>query len=265
MVQVPPAPTVSKGWCERQVRVVSRSPKLRRLSADAAAIIEHLKAIGEPTKTEKKAQRFGIVANNALGVHQKELNLIAKQIGFNNQLALELYASELYEPRLLCSKIYNPHDLSARLMDQWAGEFENWEICDSFCIGLFCKTPHALDKVNQWASRREIYVKRAAFAIAAAYGFAHKLEPNSTFLSLLTLIQSHADDERHYVKKAISWALRNIGKRNRDLRDAATAVARDLVVSGGMGASWVGRDALRELTQTKLKILDYPRSIYRPS
>ncbi len=226
-------------------------------------VINELKKLAEPEKVLFKHKKYNIVAHNALGVYQKDLKEIAKKIGYNNSLAIQLFESNIYEARILCSKIFNPKDLTIELMEKWVSTFENWEICDSFCMALFAKSQYAVDKAIEWSKREPEFEKRAGFAIMAAYCMADKKAENSLFELFLERIKSEAGDDRQYVKKAVNWALRNIGKRNKDLNKKAIAVAQDIKKQGAKPAIWIANDALRELQSEKINILDYPRHIYR--
>lgn len=226
-------------------------------------IIETLEGMGDPEKVKIKREKFGIVANNSLGVYQKDLKDLAKEIGRDNDLALALFDTGIYEARLLCSKVYDPSTLTERLMEDWVNTFENWEICDSFCMGFFAKSEYALNKAFQWSESQPEFVKRAGFTIMAAYGYAHKHESNEQFHRFLTVIEREAIDERLYVKKAINWALRNIGKRNCDLHISALETASRILQQDSSAAKWIAKDALRELKHPSVKMLDYPRETYR--
>ena len=225
-------------------------------------VIYRLKTMGDIRNAENKANRFGITATNALGVNQKELKQLSREIGTNNALAIALFETGIYEARLLCSKVFDPDELTAELMDYWADAFDTWEMCDSSCMGFFVLGAHAKDKILEWSQRPELFVKRAAFAMVAAYGFAHKDAPNEVFEEFLTLVLGGSTDERHYVKKAVNWALRNIGKRNPDLHSSAQDLARQLESATGRAPKWIGAHARRELSSPKLRLLNYPRSLY---
>ena len=229
-----------------------------------AQVIERLEALGNPEKIVIKEKKFGITARNSLGIYHKDLKQIAKETGKDNQLALDLYDTGIYEARLLCSKIYDPECISEEQMDKWAAEFENWEICDSFCMGFFTKSKHALSKASEWSKADHEFIKRAGFATMAAYGFADKKSANNVFIEFFTHIEREADDDRLYVKKAVNWALRNIGKRNIDLQSEAIEVANRIFETDSKSAKWIASNALRELTRSDVNILDYPRQLYRP-
>lgn len=225
-------------------------------------VIHQLSVMGDVRVVESKAKKFGIPASNALGVTQKELKQLAREIGPNNELAIALFDTGIYEARLLCSKLYNPVDLTGDIMEYWVSTFETWEMCDSFCMGFFASSMHAQQKAEEWSRRPELFVKRAAFSIIAAYGFSHKEAPNEVFLGFLKLVSAGSSDDRHYVKKAVNWALRSIGKRNRDLNSSALELACELENSASRGQKWIGADARRELSKPGLSLLNYPRFIY---
>ena len=227
-------------------------------------VIKQLDALSNPEKIEIKEKKFGIKANNSLGVYHKDLKALAKEIGPNNKLALELYGTGIYEARILSSKIYDPECISEKQMDEWVADFENWEICDSFCMGFFAKSKHALSKASEWSEADSEFVKRAGFVIMAAYGFVDKKSGNEVFEKFFQPIEREADDDRIYVKKAINWALRNIGKRNVDLQRRAMEVANRMLMADSKSAKWIAKNALSELKRSDVNILDYPRSLYRP-
>ena len=226
-------------------------------------VIKRLEALKNPEKIKLKQEKFGIIANQSLGIYQKDLKLLAGEIGCDNALALQLFNTGIYEARILCSKIYNPDNITEELMEEWVITFENWEICDSFCMGFFAKSEHALTKAAEWSNNKNEFVKRAGFVIMAAYGFANKNADNQIFESFFPHIKREATDDRLYVKKAVNWALRNIGKRNVDLHKAAILVANKIVKMESKSARWIANNALKELSNSKLNILDYPRQIYR--
>ena len=226
-------------------------------------VIKRLEQLANPDKIHLKKEKFAISAHNSLGIYHQDLKVIAKEIGSNNQLALELFDSGIYEARLLCSKIFKPEDITTALMDKWVATFENWEICDSFCMGFFVKSEFALQKAFVWIESEHEFIKRAGFVIMAAYGFAHKKAENEVFESFLSVIKQHTNDDRLYVKKAVNWALRNIGKRNKDLNASAIMAAYEILRMNSKSARWIAKNALTELEKADRKFLDYPREIYR--
>jgi len=227
-------------------------------------IITQLHDKAEPEKVAFKAKKFGIISNNALGIYHKDLKAMAKEIGRDNDLAIRLFDSGIYEARLLCSKIFSPKDVTEALMEKWVKTFENWEICDSFCMGLFAKNDLAVSKIHEWTQREPEFEKRAGFTVMAAYCMADKHADNEVFMSFLPIIEREVNDDRIYVKKAVNWALRNIGKRNRDLNKAAISIAYDILKMESKSAKWIAKDALRELKKENVRMSDYPRAVYRP-
>lgn len=227
-------------------------------------VLERLEALSDPKKIEIKEKKFGIKADNSLGIYQKELKNLAKEIGQNNKLATELFDTGIYEAKILCSKIYDPACISEKQMDLWASHFDNWEICDSFCMGFFAKSNHALAKASEWSGAESEFVKRAGFVIMAAYGFSEKEIGNEVFEGFFVPIEREVEDDRIYVKKAVNWALRNIGKRNIDLQRKSIIVANRILATDSKSAKWIARNALSELSKPDVNILDYPRYIYRP-
>ena len=231
---------------------------------DAKSVITYLETIADPKVVSRKQQKFGVVANNALGVYMKELNVIAKQLKKNSTLALELFDSGIYEGRLLCSKNFNTKDLTNELVAYWTPTFENWEICDSFSMSLYAKSHLAVEIINTWVVKPKEFEKRAGFATMAGYCMADKKAANKVYERFLPFISIESADERLYVKKAVNWALRSIGKRNIDLNKLAIQTAEELAAANSKSAQWIGKDALREFGQEKVNILDYPRALYRP-
>ena len=212
-----------------------------------------------------KEKKFGIISNNSLGIYHKELKMIAKEIGQDNELALQLFDSGIYEGRLLCSKMFNPKEVTEPLMEKWVKTFENWEICDSFCMGLFAKSEFALAKILEWTKRKREFEKRAGFATLAAYCMADKTSENELFEQFFPIIKREANDERLYVKKAINWSLRNIGKRNIDLKEMAINIANEILNFESKPAKWIAKDALKELQKEGVRMSNYPRGIYKKS
>jgi 3-methyladenine DNA glycosylase AlkD len=227
------------------------------------AVIKRLEGLADSEKVRLKSEKFGISAHNSLGIYHKDLKIIAKELGHNNELAIQLFETGIYEARILCSKMFKPSDMTEDLMETWVKTFENWEICDSFSMGLFSKSTFARQKILEWTSRESEFEKRAGFATIAAYCMADKKADNEVFKQFLPLIEREAIDDRLYVKKAVNWALRNIGKRNNDLNIKVKIVAKRLSELENKSAKWVGSNALSQLGRPKVNVLDYPRSIYR--
>jgi 3-methyladenine DNA glycosylase AlkD len=195
--------------------------------------------------------RYGIQTERAFGVPMGRLLSLAKRIGKDHALAAALWESGWYEARLLAALIDDPKHVTRRQMNAWASEFDNWAVCDTVCFHLFDRTPFAWEKVRQWATSPREFVKRAGFWMISSLTVHDKGASDGQFLALLPLIEKGALDERNFVKKAVSSALRSIGKRSPALRPAALAAARRLAKSADPAARWVGKDALRDLERSK--------------
>ena len=188
--------------------------------------------------------RYGIVATKVFEVSVANIRVLAKQMGRDHALADELWRTGWYEARLLAAFLDEPKLVTPGQMGRWAGEFENWADCDTVCFHLFDKTPHAFAKIDQWASDEREFVRRAAFALLASVALHDKKAEDAPFLERLALIEAAATDQRNFVTKGVSWALRGIGGRKSPaLRAAAREVADRLAASADKPSKWVGRDA----------------------
>jgi len=194
-------------------------------------------------------KRYGIVAPKAYGVPMGAIQRLAESLGRDHDLALALWSSGWYEARLLAAYVDQPERVSSAQMDRWAKDFDNWGVCDTLCFCLFDRTPHAWRKVDQWAGRRDEFVRRAAFALLASLALHDKQTDDAPFLATLPLIERAAADERNFVKKGVSWALRSVGRRSAALRAASVELARRLAASKQPAERWVGKDALRDLAK----------------
>jgi 3-methyladenine DNA glycosylase AlkD len=192
--------------------------------------------------------RYGITAPKAFGISVGVIQQLAKRLGRDHALAGALWETGWYEARMLASFIDDPARVTPAQMDRWCRDFDNWGICDTVCFHLFDKTPHAWAKIAPWADSRHEFVKRAAFALLASLALHDKRAGDESFARCLPLIERAATDERNFVKKGVSWALRLIGRRNPALNAAAVTVARRLSMSPEPAARWVGKGALKELT-----------------
>ena len=215
-------------------------------------IIERLRAAGDPASLAGMA-RFGIATDHALGVRVPLLRGIAREMGRDHALALELWTSGYHEARILASMVAEPAQLTMKQAMAWARDFASWDLCDQCCINLFRKTPFAHELIEKWHKARGPYVRRAAFALMATLAVHDKKAPNATFTAWLPLIESAADDPDNAVKKGVSWALRQIGKRNAKLNGEAVSCAERIAKRDTPPARWVASDVLRELTSTAVK------------
>ena len=197
--------------------------------------------------------RYGIKARRVFGVSMGTMLSLRKRIGTDHALAVAMWATGWYEARLLAALVGDPKRLTRRQMNAWASSFENWADCDTVCFHLFDRSPFAWEKARQWAASPREFVKRGGFALMASLALHDKAAPDKNFLPLLPLIAKGARDERNFVKKGVSWALRSIGRRNRALNAASLKVARRLASSEEASCRWVGKDALRELSSSKVR------------
>lgn len=223
---------------------------------DSAALIERLRSLANPENAAGMA-RFGIKSQNTLGISVVTLRMMAKETGKNHLLALELWESGIHEARILACFVDEPELAIGAQMDKWARESGSWDICDGCCLNLFLRTPFAYDKVTEWSARPEEFVKRAAFSLMAGLAVHDKKADDAAFTAFLPVIKREANDERNYVRKAVNWALRQIGKRNLALNGAAIATAKEIAAMPSKSSRWIAADALRELTskavQTRLR------------
>ena len=209
-------------------------------------ILNELRALGNPANVAGMA-RFGICSPKAFGVSAPVLRALAKRIGRNQPLAEELWPTGILEARILASLIGDPAAVSEALMECWAADFDSWAVCDACCCVLFDKTKFAWRKAMAWSRRDEEYVKRGGYVLMAALAVHDKAAADDRFLRFLPAIRRGAADERNFVKKAVNWALRQIGKRNPVLNRAAIRTASEIREMGTPSARWVAADALREL------------------
>ncbi len=228
-----------------------------RGQGQAEDILRELRSKGDPAGLKDLA-RYGIRNDRALGgIRMSDLRAMAKRIGTDHPVALALWSSGVHEARLLATMVGDPTALTKRQMESWARDFDSWDLVDGACINLFCRTPHAWSMAVEWSGRSQEYVKRAGFVLMAALAGHDKAASDTQFQSLLPVIEREAGDRRNFVRKAVNWALRQIGKRNAILNEAAIRTARRIQGSADRSARWVGTDTLRELTsggvQARLK------------
>jgi 3-methyladenine DNA glycosylase AlkD len=226
-------------------------------------LLHEIRSMGSE-KNRAGMGRYGINVDNAVGVSIYDLRRLAKGHERDHELAAALWANGLHEARLLAAFVDDPAQVTPEQMEAWAAEFDSWDVTDQVTTDLFDATPHAWDKAREWAGREDEWVKRGAFSMMAGLAVHDRRATDADFVSLMPLIEREAADARNFVKKAVNWALRNIGKRNPALHAEAIACAeRILAAHGGKGARggaagdraarWVATDALRELKDTKTK------------
>jgi len=221
------------------------------MNTSAPAILERLQALSNPDNVAGMA-RFGINPEKTLGISVVPLRQIAKEIGRDQTLALALWDSGIHEARLLAGFIAEPRQMSEALLESWVQEFDSWDICDQTC-GLFARTPFAYPKAMEWSARPESFVKRAGFVLMATLAVHDKHAPDECLSQFLPVIAREAGDERNFVKKAVNWALRQIGKRSPALNGQAIETARQIQEMDSKAARWIAADALRELTSVPVQ------------
>jgi 3-methyladenine DNA glycosylase AlkD len=201
--------------------------------------------------------RYGITTARAYGISIPHLRTLAKGIGTDHALAGQLWASGIHEARILAGLVADPRAATEAELEAWAGDFDSWDLCDQCCANLFERTPFAYAKAVEWSAREAAFVKRAGFVLMARLAVSDKRADDARFLAFLPLIQREATDDRNVVKKAVNWALRQIGKRNRALNAAAIKTANAIRALDSRAARWIAADALRDLesdaVQTRLE------------
>ena len=217
-------------------------------------VINKLKSLSNKKNVEGMA-RFGINSENTLGVSIYILRPLAKEIGKNHKLALQLWKSKIHEARILASYIDEVAKVTEKQMDAWVADFDSWDVCDQVISNLFDQTPFAYKKAFEWSKRKEEFVKRAGFVMMAALSVYDKKAPDTKIMKFLPVIKREATDERNLVKKAVNWALRQIGKRNKKLNEEAVKLAEEIIEAypNSKSARWVAKDALRELSGHKFR------------
>ena len=215
-------------------------------------ILGRLKKLGSKRNRIGMA-RFGIEARHALGISIPKLRHLADEIGRDHKLALELWRNPIHEAKLLAIFIDDPAKVTEAQMDRWAKDFDSWDICDQCCGFLFDQTQYAFKKAIEWSKRREEFMKRAGFALMAALSVHDKSALDKAFVPFLVRIRDESFDERNFVRKAVNWALRQIGKRNAALNKKAVATAKTIGNFHSSSARWISSDALRELASKKVQ------------
>jgi 3-methyladenine DNA glycosylase AlkD len=222
------------------------------MSRSVEEILEQLQALANPANVAGMA-RYGINPANTLGISMPTLRQIARQVGKDHLLAGGLWASRVHEARILASLLDEPRQVTEAQMEAWVEDFDSWDVCDQVCSNLFDKTPYAYQKAVDWSGRSQEFVRRAAFTLMAALASHDKKAPDERFAPFFPLIVGAASDERNFVKKAVNWALRGLGKRSPGLNRQAIETARQIQGIDSRAARWVAADALRELTSAKVQ------------
>lgn len=230
--------------------LTKRSDRPRRSSSQRpwtkAAALRELEQLGDP-KVRAKMSYFGVNVPKAHGISAPVLHSMARQIGRDQCLAEQLWSSGIHEARMLAALIGESEKVSAALMERWVRDFDSWDVVDSACCYLFAAAKPAWNKIYEWARRHREFEKRAAFSLAAYLSYKDRTANDAKFERFLAVIEREAHDERNFVRKAVNWALRNIGKRNLHLNKLAIQCAERIRKQGSRAARWIAADALREL------------------
>jgi len=216
-------------------------------------VLDRLKSLQNPHNVAGMA-RFGINPRNTLGVSIPTLRTLAREIGKDHELAAELWSSGIHEARILATLVDIPAMVNGSQMDRWAGDFDSWDICDQCCSNLFCRTPLAYSKGLEWSADQREFVRRAGFVMMAALAVKDKKAANRQFEMFFASIKMGSNDNRNFVKKAVNWALRQIGKRNPALNRQAIALAEEIRRIDSSSARWIAADALRELNSPAVQM-----------
>jgi 3-methyladenine DNA glycosylase AlkD len=214
---------------------------------DVSAIIDLLKEKADASY-HAGMLRFGIDNERALGVKLPEIRKLAKVIKKDHDLALRLWDTRIHEARILASLVAEPKKVTPELIDSWTKDFTSWDVCDQTCGNLFDRTPYAIEKALEFSKHKEEFIKRTGFVLMAELSIHDKKAEDKVFIQFFPVIEREAWDARNFVKKAVNWALRQIGKRNETLHPLAIQCAERILLQDSKPAKWIGRDALRELT-----------------
>ncbi len=231
---------------KKRSRRSDRAPGRSLRTWTCAEVLRKLEDLANPEVRAKMAY-FGVQVPIANGVSAPVLHKLAREIGKDHLLANELWACEVHEAKILASLIGEPQKATANEMEVWAQAFDSWDVVDTACCYLYAGSKFAWKKAHAWSKRRELFIKRAGFSLVAYLSYKDKQSPDEKFAKFLKVVERESDDDRHFVKKAVNWALRNIGKRNRKLNREAIGVAKKLRKRDSRAARWIAADALREL------------------
>ena len=210
-------------------------------------VIQELKKF-ESSHNREGMKRFGINVDKAFGISVTKLRSIAKKIGKDHQLAIQLWNSEIHEARILASMVDDPNLVTKSQMNNWVKDFNSWDLCDQVCSNLFCKTSYAEDKIFEWSKSKKEFIRRAAFSLIACLAVRDKKRRDEEFLIFFDLIKKYSTDERNFVKKSVNWSLRQIGKRSLFLNTKSINLTKEILMLNSNSAKWIAKDAIRELT-----------------
>ena len=210
----------------------------------------------EENKSDKNIsgmKMFKIDSNKIYGIKMDVLRKLAKKIGKNHKIALQLWKHGYHESRILATIVEETDKMDEKQLDEWVNDFDTWDICDQACINLFSNMPLAISKISNWASSEKEFVKRTAFSLIAVIAVHDKKSKNSYFEKFFPIIKQGCDDNKNFVKKAVNWALRSIGKKNKYLNEKAIILAKEILELDYKSAQWIGKDALKELESKEVQ------------
>jgi 3-methyladenine DNA glycosylase AlkD len=223
-----------------------RTKKITLTPVTVEQVVARLKEKARPENLDGM-QCFGMTKEGRLGLSVPDMRKMAKELGKNHNLALDLWETGIAEARIIAAMIDDPKSLTEKQMEDWVKDFNSWDVCDQVCMNLFEKSPLAWKKIIDWSTRPEEYVKRTAFSLLACLAWHDKKAEDERLIELLPVITHTSTDERNFVKKAVNWALRNIGKRNIRMNQVALETARKIQKLDSKAARWIAADAIREL------------------
>jgi len=220
--------------------------------ASVKDVLDKLQSKAQPEQLKGMA-KYGMTVEQRLGVSVPDMRKLAKEIGRDHKLALDLWRTGIAEARIVAAMVGDPAKLTEGQMEDWVKGINSWDVCDQVCMNLFEKNQLAWKKIVDWSEREEEFVKRTAFSLIACLAWHDKKASDEKFIELLPVIIRGATDERNFVKKAVNWALRNIGKRNLNLNEAAISTAKEIQRLDSKAARWVASDAIRELESESIQ------------
>jgi 3-methyladenine DNA glycosylase AlkD len=220
--------------------------------ASVTDVLDRLQSKAKPEQLEGMA-KYGMTVEKRLGVSIPDMRKLAKEVGRDHKLALDLWRTGIAEARILAGMVGDPAKLTDEQMEEWVKDINSWDVCDQVCMNLFEKNQLAWQKIIDWSEREEEFVKRTAFSLMACLAWHDKKASDEKFIELLNVITRAATDERNFVKKAVNWALRNIGKRNLNLNEAAISTAKEIQRLESKAARWIAADAIRELESDSIQ------------
>ncbi|MDP1989489.1 MAG: DNA alkylation repair protein [Syntrophales bacterium] len=239
-----------KGRNKKQASSLPESPAPGTGAVACSQVIDALRSLANPANVAGMA-RYGISPEGTLGVPMPVLRKMAKEMGLLHDLADALWRSAIHEARILAALIDDPGQVTGEQMERWVLDLDSWDICDQLCSNLFSRTTLAREKATAWSGRPETFVKRAGFVLMACLAVHDKKADDTLFVGFLPLIVREAGDDRNFVRKAVNWALRQIGKRNPVLNRFSVKTAREIQKMDAKSARWIAANALRELTDER--------------